>query len=325
MKKIGLLLVLTLVVGVICGCLPLPDAQSAAISICSFNIQFLGNYRLKDDEALADLLEDFDIAVIQELVAPPVDVVYPDGDTDKADPEAKEFFDAMAARGFDYWLSNEDTGTNETIHQAGTGTEWWVAFYKSDVVQQALDLPHGFLAADRSDHPDYERVPYAFSFRSSDAHADFVLISVHLQPGSGTADAARRKHEIDSVAGWIADSNTSEEDFIILGDMNIQDCDELASFLPLGFQSLNSGCVPTNTNPSSPRPYDQVLFSPSASTEIDQAYGLHVVDLVGVLEESWEGESPYPGNPYDHGTFIQYFSDHNPVYFMLEPLPADDD
>jgi len=325
MKRIGFLLVCTLVIGIVYGCLPLPDTNADAISVCSFNIQFLGNYKLKDDEALTELLEDFDIVVIQELVAPPVDVTYPDGDTDAADPEAKEFFDSMTARGFDYWLSEEDTGTNGTIHQAGTGTEWWVAFYKSDVVEKALDLPHGFLAEDRSDHPDYERVPYAFSFRSSDSHADFVLVSVHLQPGSSAADATRRKHEIDAVADWISDTETSEQDFIILGDMNIEDGDELASFVPYGFESLNSGCAPTNTNPNSQRPYDHVLFHPSPTSEMDQAYGFRVIFLVSELEGNWEGEVPYPGNPYDHGTFSQYFSDHNPVHFALKPQQVDDD
>ena len=37
--------------------------------------------------------------------------------------------------------------------------------------------------------------------------------------------------------------NDGERDFIILGDMNIQDCDELAQATPTGFVSLNDECV----------------------------------------------------------------------------------
>jgi len=325
LRRLVALISCALAIFVLSGCIPPPPIETAAISTCSFNIQFLGNYKLKDDKALADLLEDFDVVVIQELVAPPVDVVYPDGDSDAADPEAEEFFDAMTAKGFTYWLSEEDTGTGETIHQAGTATEWWAAFYKPGAVQTALDLPHGFLAEDRSDHPDYERVPYAFAFRSTDGRADFVLISVHLQPGSSASDAARRKHEVDAVASWIDNAPTAEKDFIILGDMNIEDSDELASFLPGDFESLNAECTPTNTNPDSPKPYDHVLYLPESSPEIDTTYGFRVVDLVQELEAGWTGIDAYPGKPYVHGTFIQYYSDHNPVHFMLTLPTVDDD
>ncbi|MBT3290419.1 MAG: hypothetical protein HN380_23955, partial [Victivallales bacterium] len=179
------------------------SSGSSTISICSFNIQFLGSSKDRDDEALASILRDYDIVVVQELVAPPYPATFPDGTPVKPDPEAAEFFDAMKALGFTYWLSEEDTGTGTKIHSNGTNTEWWVTFYREGKLDRALDLPHGFLAEDRSDSEDYERVPYAFSFRSGDNGADFVLISVHLQPGSGRKDAARRKHELGSIAGWI--------------------------------------------------------------------------------------------------------------------------
>ena len=38
-----------------------------------------------------------------------------------------------------------------THHSA---TEWWVASYRAGRIASALDLPSGFLAADRSDHAD---------------------------------------------------------------------------------------------------------------------------------------------------------------------------
>ncbi len=46
-------------------------AEADSLSICSFNIQFLGNSRDRDDVALASILQDYDIVVIQELVATP--------------------------------------------------------------------------------------------------------------------------------------------------------------------------------------------------------------------------------------------------------------
>ena len=195
-------------------------------------MQFLGSSKSRDDEALASVVKDYDIVVVQELVAPPYAMTFPDGTPVKPDPQAAEFFEAMKANGFTYWVSEEDTGTGKRIHNNGFATEWWVTFYRDSKVSRALDLPHGFLAEDRSNHDDYERVPYAFSFRAGEGGADFVLVSVHLQPGDGRKNAARRKHELGSIAAWIDANDETEKDFIVLGDCNIEDAEELADATP---------------------------------------------------------------------------------------------
>lgn len=178
-------------------------ADSESIDICSFNIQFLGHFKKKDDASLADILKNYDIVVIQELVAPPYEGKFPDDTDYTPDAEAAEFFDAMDSLGFKYVLSEEDTGTNNEIHKNTSATEWWVAFYMDDKVDPAVDLPSGFLADDRSNHDDYERVPYAFAFKTEDEKMDFVLISVHLKPGDSNADQSRRKHELETIASWM--------------------------------------------------------------------------------------------------------------------------
>ena len=75
------------------------------ISICSFNIQFLGNSRSRDDIALANLVAPYDIVVVQELVSPPYAGTFPDGTPLKPDAESAEFFDAMRGHGFQYVIS----------------------------------------------------------------------------------------------------------------------------------------------------------------------------------------------------------------------------
>ena len=125
----------------------------------------------------------------------------------------------------------------------------------------ANDLPQGYLALDRSNHDHFERVPYAFGFRTLDSKLDFVLISVHLQPGSGSKDRTLRAEELATIAHWIDLNDHIEHDFIILGDMNIEDARELAMVTPAGFQSLNDECRPTNTNVNGPRPYDHVMLN----------------------------------------------------------------
>lgn len=306
---------------------PQQAAPEEVLNIASFNVQFLGSFKKRDDNALASILKDYDIVVIQELVAPPIEGTYPDGSAYSSDVEAKEFFDAMDALGFHYLLSEEDTGTSDNIHTKSTSTEWFVTFFKPDMVMEAVDLPGGFLADDRSNNPDYERVPYAFPFRSANGGIDFVLISVHLQPGDKTEEEQRRKHELATIAAWVDDHDQSEKDFIILGDMNIYSKEELADVTPAGFLSLNDECRVTNTlqTEGGGRPYDHVMIRPDfTGTEIDAQYDLVVIDLVAAMRPYWQSTDPYPGDPYDHNLFKQYYSDHHPVAFRLVGRGDDD-
>lgn len=313
-----------------CNCCddkPLPppvQTNNDTITICSFNIMWLGSYTKKDDEALASMLQDYDIVVIQELVAPPFDGTYPDGSTYSSDAEAKEFFDAMEDVGFSYVLSNEDTGPNNEIHSGGSSTEWWVCFYNDDRVDVADDLPNGFLDADRSANPNYKRVPYAFGLRKDDL--DIVLISVHLAPGDEDENVQYRAHELQTIFDWINNNDAVEKDFIILGDMNIKDSEELEAVTPIGYLSLNDECRKTNTAEGTDKPYDQVIYSTTNTTdEIDINYDLEVVDLIESMRDKWEGDDPYPGDPYDHNLFKQYYSDHHPIVFKMIVPSSDDD
>lgn len=300
-------------------------AADDRVTICSFNIQFLGNSRDRDNHALAAVLDGCDVAVIQELVSPPFAMDFPDGTPVNPDAEAEAFFDEMIALGFDFVLSEEDTGPGERIHRNGSATEWWVAFYDPDTTKEVVDLPHGYLAADRANHPDYDRVPYAFGFRTIDERLDFVLISVHLRPGSSGDDEQRREHELASIADWIDANNEVENDFIVLGDMNIQDCDELDAALPEGFDALNSTCLITNTNVNGPRPYDHVMLGPDATATIDTTAGFRVINLIETTRASWNLGEPFPGDPYDHNAFRRIYSDHHPIVFALEVPDADPD
>lgn len=301
-----------------------PSEGPNSLTVCSFNIQFLGNSKKRENEALASILKLFDIVVVQELLAPPVDGNYPDGTPYTKDPEAAAFFKAMSESGFIYKLSEEDTGTGDKIHLASSATEWWVAFYNPNVVRCADDIPWGFLAEDRSNHPDFERVPYAFAFRTKDEKLDFVLISVHLKPDPGPGDRARRKHELATIATWINDHNDTEKDFIILGDMNIYDVAELAEATPPGYLSMNNECRPTNTKGD--EPYDHVMYQPTYTPEIDTGFGFQIINLIEVMKPLWlVPDVNYPGDPYDHDLFRQYYSDHNPVVFKVAIPSKDDD
>ncbi len=297
------------------------ESTGMELKMCSFNIKFVGLYKKKDHVALAEILKGYDLVLIQELVSPPTDGQFPDGTNYTADPEAKAFVDAMLAHGFEYRLSEEDTGTNEEIHSNASSTEWFIVFYDPEKLSIDEELITGFLADDRSDHISFERVPYAFSFQTIDNGIDFTLISVHLKPGSGSSDKARRKEELEAITQWIDTNNSIEKDFIIVGDMNIYTQTELQSLLPAGYRSLNEDCLPTNLS-SNGKPYDHVMYHVN-HTGTELASTFEIVDLMEVMRPFWKETTPYPEN--DLNLFYQYYSDHKPVVFTLVSDGSDDD
>ncbi|MBA7548395.1 hypothetical protein ES705_40852 [subsurface metagenome] len=191
-------------------------------------------------------------------------------------------------------------------------------------VNFAHDLPNGFLDSDRSANPNYKRVPYAFGFRKD--NLDFVLISVHLNPEDETEDREFRAREFQAIFAWIDDNDDMEKDFIIVGDMNIQNSDELTNVTPTGYLSLNDECRKTNTAAGSDKPYDHVIYSTTNTTnEIDIDYDIEVVDLIEAMRDKWESDEPYLGDPYNQNLFQQYYSDHHPVVFRMIVPSSDDD
>lgn len=294
------------------------------ITVCSFNITFLGFFTKKSHAAVASVLAPCDIAIVQELTAPPIDVTYPNGDTDNGDPQAADFFEEMNALGFAYTLSEEDTGPGETIHSAGSSTEWWVAFYRKEKVTIDTTLPHGFLSANRTHNDKYERVPYAFGFSTTNDALDFVLISVHLKPGDSPDEQVRRTQELDTIHSWINVQDGVENDFIIIGDMNFIGTQEIDVVLPNGWASLNAKCDKTNTA-ATPQCYDHVLYNAAATGSDIENGSWQIIDLVETMRPLWnEANGSYPGDPYDHDLFRQYYSDHHPIFFKMA-IGRDDD
>jgi hypothetical protein len=139
-------------------------------------------------------------------------------------------------------------------------------------------------------------------------------------------DATRRAHELASIRSWISSRPGNERDFLVLGDMNFEDCDEIGTDIPAGLTSLNEECLTTNTNVNGPRPYDNVLYDELQTTELDAPFGFVIVNLIDAMAPLWSvSDGTYPGNPYDHNRFRAFFSDHHPVAFRLAIPDADDD
>lgn len=315
--------------------------------ICSFNIQFMGNSKIRKNSLLAELLkrQNCSLVVIQEIVAPP-DLrllknnsyegkaelpLFPNSDKSWVpQPVVTEFFQSMQENGFDsFWLSEQDTGPGETNMTNGSATEWWAVFYKSKTWKPAFDLPHGFLEEDVTNNGKWDRVPYAFSMRHISDRVDFTLINVHLRPGGDKLSQARRQEELSAIKDWITiqAEKSTERDYIVVGDCNIENSNELSDLVSPSFAALNVDAVfMTNTNVRGYRPYDHVFFDPKYTSEISLVSNFEVVQLVDEMKKVWDlAWGVFPGEEYNHNLFRLYFSDHNPVKFKINTFQPDDD
>jgi len=78
-------------------------AALESLTVCSFDINQLGYYAEKDGRALAHVLANYDVVVIQGIVAPPYEGTFPNGDPYQPNDKVGEFFDEMTIRhGFGY-------------------------------------------------------------------------------------------------------------------------------------------------------------------------------------------------------------------------------
>jgi hypothetical protein len=288
------------------------------LDICSFNIQFLGHFKERKNDALAEIVKNYDIVVVQEMVAPPIDGKYADGTSYKKDIESANFVEEMTKNGFSYWLSSDDTGPTKN-HTPTTASEWWIAFYKPNTVEPDSARCYGFISSPLAQNANYERVPYAFPFRSKDKKSNFTLVSVHLQPGNGVEDRKRRQTELTELVNWSSTQWESNKDFYILGDCNIYDQNEVSSFSAQGVIGLNDHFQSTNTkmyeSVAKGEPYDHV-FHFKYSIEDLVAGSFKIIDLMGELKKN-QNSSLFPLEPYVHDLFRTAFSDHVPVSFQI--------
>ncbi len=327
------------------------------LSICTWNIQWIGHWKAKKNTDIANVLRHCDVAVIQEMVAPPWDVTVTSKGTAetvtlKGDVEAKAFVDAMKGVGFDgVELSAEDTGPTKN-HTNTTASEWYTAFFKSAKVEIAQDLPQGFLARKLAGHSVYSRVPHAFGIRArhnGKPSVDMVLVSVHLH---ATGDdepkrrcKARRIREFRYINQWVSQKKknhaSQEKDYFVLGDMNIEDLEEVNAFMgqppewletelaateplvdietpedPSSFAMLrmvkSMNYAPETktlkgTNIKRDKPYDHVMHYTTTTLDIEPT--LQIVDLA----RTFNLESFPKAND-----FVQAYSDHNPLRFVVK-------
>lgn len=288
------------------------------IDCVSFNIKWLGHYKAKENQVLAEILKDKDLVVVQELVDPPVSGVYPDGQSFVKDDEAAAFVVEMKKVGFSYWLSTSDSGKKGN-HKIGSSDEWGIVFYKPTILKADSSRFFGFVDGPLVLHPVFDRVPFVFPFKTVNGNSTFSIVNVHLTQGESSAAEIQRLAQLDFLAQWINRQKEANKDFLIVGDCNIYDSTELVTMKQKGFLSLNKELQATTASiygtKKKGNPFDHVFYA-NVSIEDLISKSIVVIDLMKAIQSlnlmNMEGVEPFVGT-----IFSQRFSDHLPITWQM--------
>lgn len=263
-----------------------PPVAPQTIKIASFNIQMLGQSKLRDAEVmrtLASIVRQFDLVAIQEVRS----------SSDSILPNFLSFI-------------NDDTYTYDYLISGRLGRssskEQYAFVYNFKTV--SIIPGNTYVVDDPEDV--FEREPYVAYFRSGGF--DFKAVNVHLKPEHVSQELSGLSNVIDSLF-----DSYPEKDILVLGDMNADGAyfneDGLVSALPEWTQLIGNN--EDTTVAASSNTYDRIM---ARAATVNSEY----TGNAGVYR--WDAEFGVTDRD-----FIKKVSDHYPVFaeFRVD-LPDDD-
>ena len=254
--------------------LQMDNRSSDTIRIATFNIQFFGPSKVSNPqimESLARIVSQFDVVAIQEVRNGQVSPV-------------SELVRLLRASGANY-----SSSVSESI---GEGDRYKEAYaFVFDQSRIAMIPDSAYVVQD----PDQlmSREPMVASFETRTGSADgrppfrFTLINVHTSPSEVANNAIiNEMNVLDDVFTSVRNyeySRTGEEDFLMLGDLNV-DVEGLRELGQIPGVFSVAGDTPTNTRRS--KTYDHILIDRNMTGEFTGRYGiLDLQNTFGISEE----------------------------------------
>lgn len=305
------------------------ERELTYIKICSFNIAEIGNpNRDKDHSAIAQLINGFDLIVVQEVQdrggADEIRAIHDSLNSIAATPYSEPLVISGAGRGF-------------------PGNEGYAFIYRDPVSIDDRFTPTDDFRHD--DHSTYGRIPALVHFTAG--KFDFVVASLHLAWGNKD----RRKNEVTDVKEWLIEFSerpeTEEKDLIVLGDVNrygdysqtaigqhqtafdiLVDTDHLGTayrlllceLLPAVDTRFAASDSQSTTVAASKNLYDQIWISSGAFREFETDPAVFG-ESVGIIP--FDMESPWVD--MNHGEIKGAISDHRPIWARFWIDMEDDD
>jgi len=242
------------------------STQAAEIHVGSWNIEHLGFPQSRSGNArdVAQSAED----LAERILSSNVDVLALQeiGDNDGNDGTRRNktldvVMDILSEEPGHDWAYRifENRGPNDSTQLCG------VAWNKEKVTR--IGRPLKVPATDTTPQFfEWDRHPHATKFSTGPGKTDFVVISLHMKSGSSTNNRNQRENEADSLIVALADvrQSFSDQDIILIGDMNVNNTNEqaLQKLTAAGFTDLLT--VPTTVALGN-QPFDHALVPTNQS------------------------------------------------------------
>lgn len=210
-------------------------------TIASFNVLHLGWDNSKDMEALACIIDHFDVVALIELETLA-------GITDLA-----TYLKRLSGEDWDFHISENEVG--EGTYKEFYGFVW----RKSKVVMTGVT---GFFP---ETDDEFKREPYAANFTIG--NFSFTIAAIHVIFGDTIAQRRAEAEHLTDVYNYLQDLDVIENNIIIAGDFNLPVSD--SAFTILSLDSVTNAISPdqktTIGDTGLVSAYDNILLSPSIS------------------------------------------------------------
>ncbi|MEX0726690.1 MAG: endonuclease/exonuclease/phosphatase family protein [Planctomycetaceae bacterium] len=221
----------------------LPVAEDR-IRIASFNIQVFGRSKLNKARVirvLSRLIQQFDVVAVQEIRSEEQDVI----------PRFLSIVNRDGAN-YDYVIS-ERLGRTASKEQ-------YAYLFNAD----RIEVDRGSAVTLHQFQSRLHRPPFVAKFRARGSASKrpftFTLVNLHTDP-----DETRKElNALDDVIDYVRDADPSEDDVLLLGDLNV----DRKHFGELGqMPHLQSVPVSQPTNTRRTEQYDHITFDALSTTE----------------------------------------------------------
>ena len=204
-------------------CYAVPQSADNQIRLGSFNIEKLGKENPYQAKNAAEILKNYDIVTIQEVMNTGATRVNPIG---TKGIEALKHIVSYLGEDWDYVISPESNGTANAEKSKAFNTFEYYAFIfrksKIELIQSSAHLwneQENPMPGLNNQERQFDREPFIASFKVKNGRLDFTLITIHA-----AAPAAKwRKDEIKRlqiVYDIVQASNPSQNDVFLMGDFN---------------------------------------------------------------------------------------------------------
>ena len=254
--------------------LQLDKRSDETIRIATFNVQFFGPTKVANPQTMqtiARIVSQFDVVAIQEVRNGQVSPI-------------SELVNLLRSSGANYRSS-----VSESIGEGDRYKEAYAFVY--DQSRIAMIPGSAYVVQDPDELMSREPMVASFETRTGSAEGRppfrFTMINVHTSPSEVAENAViNEMNVLDDVFTSVRNYEygmTGEEDFILLGDLNV----DTAGLRELGqVRSVFSVAGDTPTNTRRTKTYDHILIDRNMTTEFTGRYGLlDLQDTFGISEE----------------------------------------